>query len=205
MKILKIVFLLLFMGYAIDASELESLENDQDEQTLAIYTGCPCDIMIKGMGFLSVLLSDNTIAYTKDGHLNLNQEGRLIHSSGHPVLYSGYTHLDYCKIPLEAQIIIDRNGEIYYKISGQTVFFPSHPTLQIAKFDQESFLSTFKDTLFKETETSLHQYGSGPAQFGIAGIDGYGEILQYHLERGEDVIGELILSIKKFFPELKEK
>ncbi len=45
----------------------------------------PLDVAIRGRGFLEILLPDGTTAYTRDGTFQLDDQGRLVTSSGYEV------------------------------------------------------------------------------------------------------------------------
>src|SRR5690606_355306 len=48
-------------------------------------TGNSMDIAIQGRGFLQVALPDGTFGYTRDGSLQVDQEGQLVTAGGYPV------------------------------------------------------------------------------------------------------------------------
>jgi flagellar basal-body rod protein FlgF len=54
-------------------------------------TGNPLDLAISGKGFFAVQDQQGNIAYTRDGHFTLNQDGFVINSSGEFLLDSGYS------------------------------------------------------------------------------------------------------------------
>ena len=51
-------------------------------------TGSPLDVAVEGMGFLVVRTAEGE-RYTRDGHLKLDAQGRLVTSDGNPVLSDG--------------------------------------------------------------------------------------------------------------------
>jgi flagellar basal-body rod protein FlgG len=48
-------------------------------------TGNQYDVAINGQGFFQVLLPDGTLAYTRDGSFQLDNQGNLVTSSGYAV------------------------------------------------------------------------------------------------------------------------
>ena len=48
-------------------------------------TGNSLDVAIQGRGFLQVQMPDGSIAYTRDGELQLNNTGQLVTANGNPV------------------------------------------------------------------------------------------------------------------------
>ncbi len=126
------------------------------------------DIAIRGEGFLQVQMPDGTTSYTRDGSLERDANGTL-------VTIDGYTIDPGIVIPEEARDItinaqgtvqiIDDNGEI--QELGQ---------IQLARFINKSGLEAIGDNLFLETEAS------GAALVGTPGEEGFGDLMQKHLE-----------------------
>ncbi len=52
-------------------------------------TGNSFNVALNGPGFLTVQLPDGTLAYTRDGDFQKNQQGQLLTSSGYPVVGAG--------------------------------------------------------------------------------------------------------------------
>jgi flagellar basal-body rod protein FlgF len=63
-------------------------------------TGNPLDVALEGAGYIMVQGPGGQTLYTRDGAFSLTGEGRLVTSSGHPVLSSG-----------GAPIVLDPQGE----------------------------------------------------------------------------------------------
>ena len=49
-------------------------------------TGSPFDFMINGAGYFGIRMADGTIAYTRNGHFELNQAGVMVDSAGREVV-----------------------------------------------------------------------------------------------------------------------
>jgi len=49
------------------------------------FTGNSRDLAIDGRGFFQVLLSDGTIAYTRDGSFQLSENGQMVTANGFPL------------------------------------------------------------------------------------------------------------------------
>ena len=49
-------------------------------------TGMPLDIAVDGDGFIAVQDVDGSEAYTRNGHLNITEQGLLVNSAGYPVM-----------------------------------------------------------------------------------------------------------------------
>lgn len=50
-----------------------------------INTGNSMDIAIEGRGFLQVEMPDGTFAYTRDGSLQVDQNGQIVTAGGYPI------------------------------------------------------------------------------------------------------------------------
>jgi flagellar basal-body rod protein FlgF len=72
-------------------------------------TGNPLDVALDGRGFLTVRGDDGATLLTRDGHLALDQEGRLL-SSGRPVLSREGQEIT---LNLQGEIKIGQDGEIF--------------------------------------------------------------------------------------------
>jgi len=128
------------------------------------------DIAIRGEGFFRVQLPDGRTAYTRAGSFEIDAEGRM-------VTPEGYVVDPVITIPQDAtSITINQLGTVQVTQTGQ-----SAPTdigqLQLAKFINKSGLEPIGDNLFLETASS------GAPQTGTAGAEGFGTLLQGHLEQ----------------------
>lgn len=142
------------------------------------------DVAINGRGFLQILKPDGELAYTRDGALQLNDQGELVTSSGY-VVQPGIS------IPDGAQsITIGIDGIISVKLPNQTA--PTQVgTLETADFINPVGLQAIGENLYVETASS------GPAQSGTPGLNGLGTIVQGALEGSNvNVVAELVNMIE---------
>ena len=147
-------------------------------------TGRPMDIAIEGDGFLQIIRPDGTIAYTRDGSLQIDAVGQICTSDG---------------LLLQPQITIPQNAtEINITPDGNvSVKVGNDPTqqivgqIQLVKFQNPSGLMAIGHNLYRETQAS------GTPLQGTAGEEGYGTIEQGFIE-GSNVqtVEELIGLIK---------
>ena len=143
-------------------------------------TGNPLDIAIEGHGFLPIALPSGETAYTRNGALQVNAEGRLVTADGYSVQGD-------ITIPTEAQSVsIAADGTISATVPGD-----SQPQqlgkLQLAMFANPAGLAAQGSTLFKETSAS------GTAVLGDPGTGGAGAIRQGTLEVSNvNVVEEMI-------------
>ncbi|PLX37239.1 MAG: flagellar basal-body rod protein FlgG [Hyphomicrobiales bacterium] len=127
------------------------------------------DVAIRGEGFFVVQLPDGRTAYSRDGSFERDANGTLVTSDG-------YTIEPGITIPDNASnLTINQYGTVQAIIGTA-----SEPTtlgqLQLARFVNKGGLDAIGDNLFLETSSS------GPAQVATAGEEGYGTLLQSHLE-----------------------
>tara|TARA_Y100001001_G_scaffold159632_1_gene180927 strand:- start:369 stop:1154 length:786 start_codon:yes stop_codon:yes gene_type:complete len=132
-------------------------------------TGNPLDLAIAGEGYFQVQMPSGETAYTRDGSLQINQDGELVTSSGYP-LEPAVT------VPQDAQeIVINASGEVLAKLPGQ-VNMANLGQIQTALFPNKAGLEAIGQNLFLETEAS------GGAVTGSPDSEGFGRIDQGLLE-----------------------
>jgi len=153
-------------------------------QGSVLQTGNAMDVAINGRGFLQVLKPDGEIAYTRDGTLQLNDQGEMVTSSGY-VVQPGIT------VPDGAQsITIGSDGVVSVKLAGQAT--PTQVgSLEVADFINPVGLQAIGENLYIETAAS------GSAQPGTPGLNGLGAISQGALEGSNvNVVSELVNMIE---------
>lgn len=148
-------------------------------------TGNPLDIALDGDGFFQVELpGGGQPGYTRAGNFTLSNDGTLITAQGYPVQPP-------IQVPPGAQAVtIAPDGTVSALVPGQ-----AEPTqlgqLQVASFVNPAGLRAIGDNFLVETAAS------GPAQIGIAGQDGRGQIRQAMLESSNvNVVEELVEMIE---------
>lgn len=93
-----------------------TLANETDFSAGALReTGRDLDVAIEGEGFIAVLATDGSEAYTRAGDLHIDTLGQLITRDGLPVLGSGGP----IAIPPAQKIDIGRDGGISVRALGQ--------------------------------------------------------------------------------------
>jgi flagellar basal-body rod protein FlgG len=128
------------------------------------------DIALRGEGFFRVQMPDGRIGYTRAGSFEIDAEGRM-------VTPEGYVLDPIITIPQDAtSVSISQLGVVQVMQTGQTE--PSElGQIQLARFVNKSGLEPIGDNLFLETASS------GAPQDGTAGTEGFGTMLQGHLEQ----------------------
>ena len=153
-------------------------------QGTAVSTDRNLDISIQGEGFLQVMKTDGTLAYTRDGSLKLDSMGQLCTTDG-------YLIQPQSAIPNDAkEINITEDGNISVAVGSSTT--PSIVgTLQLARFQNPSGLLAIGHNLYVETA------GSGNPIQDVPGSNGMGTIQQGFLEGSNvQIVEELIGLIK---------
>lgn len=140
----------------------------------------PLDVAIDGRGFLQVLQADGSIAYTRNGQLQLNSEGQMVNSDG-MVLEPSIT------VPQGAnRITIGKDGTVNAYSEGQVT--PQQlGNITLADFVNPAGLQAIGGNLFVES------VASGNAQQGAPGENGMGALLQGNLESSNvDIVEEMV-------------
>jgi flagellar basal-body rod protein FlgG len=146
-------------------------------------TGNDLDLAIEGPGFLQVTLPDGTPAYTRDGGLKIDTQGRL-------VTPDGYQLEPQITIPAQAtQVSVGSDGTVSVTLPGQTEQ-QNVGQLRLASFINPSGLSSIGRNLLRATAAS------GDAQTGVPGQNGLGRIQKGYLEQSNvDVVQEMVQMI----------
>lgn len=147
-------------------------------------TGNNNDVAIQGEGFFQVLLPDGTIAFTRDGSFQVDNQGQLVTSSGFPVQPA-------IIIPPNAQsLTIGRDGTV-------SITTPGNPAttqigaLQLATFINPAGLMAMGENLYVETGAS------GNVNVNPPGANGAGLLSQGYVETSNvNVVEELVNMIQ---------
>ncbi|MAU42101.1 MAG: flagellar basal-body rod protein FlgF [Kordiimonas sp.] len=107
-------------------------------------TDNPLDVAIGGDGLLVVERQDGSKAYTRNGHLQLSEDGILSSSSGHAILDNSGQKIQFP--PETTNIKIAEDGSISTKESGFVA------RLDVVVFDDYSQLKKAGDSLYTTTE-----------------------------------------------------
>lgn len=131
-------------------------------------TGKDLDVAVRGEGFFQIQMPDGTTAYSRDGSFERDANGQL-------VTIDGYAIAPGIVIPEDSRdVTISADGQVQVVDAAGAV--QQLGQLQLARFINKSGLEAIGDNLFLETESS------GAAIVGIPGEDGFGDLMQKHLE-----------------------
>ncbi|MDQ5906129.1 MAG: flagellar basal-body rod protein FlgG [Pseudomonadota bacterium] len=145
-------------------------------------TGNGLDLAISGNGFFQITLPDGTIAYTRDGSFQKDNQGQIVNANGYP-LQPAIT------IPADAiSLTISTDGVV-------SVTQPSSPastqigTIQVATFINSGGLQSIGENLFLETASSGSPTPNTP------GLNGAGILNQFYVETSNVNVAEELVSM----------
>ncbi len=146
-------------------------------------TGLDHNIAIQGRGFLQVQLPDGTFAYTRDGSLQVDQNGQLVTAGGYPIQPP-------VNIPDNAlTMTIARDGTVSVTQPGAAGTNVQVGQLQLTTFINPVGLQSVGENLYVETDAS------GPANFAQPGLDGAGLVLQQYIETSNVNVAEELVNM----------
>jgi flagellar basal-body rod protein FlgG len=143
-------------------------------------TGNSLDMALDGDGYFQVQLPGGKLGYTRAGNFSRSSEGQLVTAQGYQVLPP-------ISIPDGAtSITVSEDGTVSAAMPGQAAA-QQLGQITIASFANPSGLQASADNFLMETGSS------GPAQIGIAGEDGRGNVKQGMLEGSNvNIVEELV-------------
>lgn len=140
------------------------------------------DVAINGQGFIQVTMPDGTIAYTRDGAFQIDQNGQLTTSSGYQIQPA-------ITIPQDAQTItIGKDGIVSVTVAGQTGN-QQIGQLTLATFINDAGLESMGENLYRETQAS------GPPNENTPGMNGAGTLEQNYVETSNVNVAEELVNM----------
>ena len=142
------------------------------------------DVAIQGNGFFQVTMPDGTTGYTRDGAFQLDNQGRLVNSSG-LLVQGGIT------VPANAtSVSVANNGTVTASVPGNTAP-QTIGTITTASFINPAGLEPKGQNIYQETAAS------GQPNAGTPGADGLGSLMQGFVETSNvNVVQELVTMIQ---------
>lgn len=169
----------LLLGTGVRTAATERIHSQGD----VIATGNSMDIAIEGRGFLQVEMPDGNFAYTRDGSLQVDQNGQLVTAGGYPVQPP-------INIPDNAlTLTISRDGTVSVTQPGAVGASVEIGQLQLTTFVNPTGLQSLGENLYAETDAS------GPPAFAQPGLDGAGLILQEFVEAANVNVAEELVQM----------
>lgn len=168
--------LMLGTGVRVAATEKNHTQGNLQQ------TGNSLDVAINGRGFLQVLRPDGTVAYTRDGSLQLDSQGQIVTKNGYPIEPN-------LVIPQDTEsVTIGADGTVSAQVAGQ-----AQPVqvgnIQLADFINPAGLQPVGDNLYVETAAS------GNPQQDAPGVNGLGSLQQGALESSNVNIAEELVNM----------
>ena len=141
----------------------------------------PLDVAINGRGFLQVLQADGTIAYSRNGQLQLSAEGQVVNAEG-LILEPAIT------VPQGTnRVTIGKDGTVNAYTAGSESTPQQLGNITLADFVNPSGLQAIGGNLFVQT------VASGTPTQGAPGENGMGSLLQGQLEGSNvDIVEEMV-------------
>ena len=137
---------------------------------------------INGQGFFQVLKPDGTIAYTRDGSFQRDNQGQIVTSSG-------YTLQPAVTIPPNAlTVTISKDGVVSVTQPGSAAA-TQVGTIQVATFINPGGLQSIGENLYLETASSGSPTPNTP------GLNGAGVLNQYYVETSNVNVAEELVSM----------
>jgi flagellar basal-body rod protein FlgG len=144
-------------------------------------TDRPLDLAIEGEGYFQVQMPNGDAAYTRDGSLQVSDQGVLVTNGG-------YALQPPIKIPQDTQsIVISASGIVTAKSVGGSGKDQEVGRIELARFANPSGLESKGENLFAETSAS------GEPQRGYPQDDGNGRVVQGYLEGSNvEIVQEMV-------------
>ncbi|MFP5463693.1 MAG: flagellar basal-body rod protein FlgG [Gammaproteobacteria bacterium] len=145
-------------------------------------TGNPLDMAVQGKGFFQILMPDGSLAYTRDGSFQVNQDGQLVTSSGYQVQPA-------ITVPEGAQsVTIGSDGTVSVLLPGSAAA-TQVGSLQLTNFINPAGLQAIGQNLLLESGAS------GAPQTGTPGLNGLGTLMQGAVESSNVNIAEELVNM----------
>ena len=144
-------------------------------------TDNPLDVAIEGSGFFQVQKPDGTIAYTRAGQFQLNNQGTIVTTDGDPLIPT-------ITVPANATAVtVTQYGVVNATLAGQQN--PSQlGQIQLATFPNPGGLEGMGNNLLQATLSS-----GDPVLGNPGGTEGLGTLQQGYLENSNvDVVQEFV-------------
>lgn len=137
---------------------------------------------VQGKGFFQILMPDGSLAYTRDGSFQVNQDGQLVTSSGYQVQPA-------ITVPEGAQsVTIGSDGTVSVLLPGSAAA-TQVGSLQLTNFINPAGLQAIGQNLLLESGAS------GAPQTGTPGLNGLGTLMQGAVESSNVNIAEELVNM----------
>lgn len=163
-------------GVRVVATERVFVQGSQEQ------TGNALDVAIQGNGFFQIEMADGTLAYTRDGAFQLDDQGNV-------TMPSGYLLADAINLPEDAEsITIGKDGTVSVLQAGNIQPFEVGQ-IQLVSFINPGGLQSIGENLFVETASS------GMANPNVPGTNGVGVLNQGYVEASNVNVAEELVNM----------
>ncbi len=146
-------------------------------------TGNALDIAIQGRGFFQIQLPDGSVAYTRDGSFQVDNQGTVVTASG-------YSLQPTMQIPQDAQAItISKDGVFSVTLPGNPSTVSQLGQIQLANFINPAGLQSQGENLYIETAAS------GTPQVNNPGTNSLGTLNQSFIETSNVNVAEELVNM----------
>ncbi|MEO7218661.1 MAG: flagellar basal-body rod protein FlgG [Gemmatimonadaceae bacterium] len=153
-----------------------------DSQGSLEQTSRPLDLAIEGEGYFEVQLPNGNSAYTRDGSLQVSDQGVLVTNQGYAIQPPIKVPKNATSVSISETGVVTANG-----VTGTTDGNQELGRIELARFANPSGLESMGQNLFSETPTS------GEAIHGMPTEDGNGRIAQGYLEASNvEIVTEMV-------------
>lgn len=143
-------------------------------------TGNELDVAIQGQGFFQILQPDGTIGYTRDGAFHVDENGTMVNANGYPLEPN-------IVLPQDAvAVTVGDDGTVSAQLLNQA------EPVQVGQIQTVDFINP-AGLLATGGNMFLESGSSGAPIVGNPGENGFGSLLQGHLEQANvKVVEEMI-------------
>ncbi|MFZ5492553.1 MAG: flagellar basal-body rod protein FlgG [Pseudomonadota bacterium] len=147
-----------------------------------VNTGNTFDLAVQGKGFFQVLMPDGSLAYTRDGSFQVNQDGQLVTASGYQVQPA-------ISVPEGTlSVTVGSDGTVSALLPGSNAA-TQIGSLQLSNFINPAGLQAIGQNLLLESGAS------GAPQTGTPGLNGLGTLTQGSVESSNVNIAEELVNM----------
>ena len=153
-----------------------------DSQGSLEQTSRPLDLAIEGEGYFAVQLPNGNTAYTRDGSLQVSDQGILVTNQGYAIQPPIRVPKEATSVTISETGVVTANGIASGAAGSQEL-----GRIELARFTNPSGLESMGQNLFNETPSS------GEAIKGMPTEDGNGRIAQGYLESSNvEIVTEMV-------------
>jgi flagellar basal-body rod protein FlgG len=153
-----------------------------DSQGSLEQTSRPLDLAIEGEGYFEVQLPNGNMAYTRDGSLQVSDQGILVTNQGYSIQPPIKVPKAATSVTISETGVVTANGVVGGANGSQEL-----GRIELARFANASGLESMGQNLFSETSSS------GQPIKGLPTEDGNGRIAQGYLESSNvEIVTEMV-------------